>query len=76
MAANNMSNIHVSPNVLWTLMPLQQENLCKPRNLLKQDSNTDASCEICEIFKNTYFQEHLQMTTFASQVLQSSKNHC
>ena len=76
MAANNMSNIHVSPNVLWTLMPLQQENLCKPRNLLKQDSNTDASCEICEIFKNTYFQEHLQMTASASQVLQSSKNHC
>ena len=41
MAANNMSNIHVSPNVLSTLMSLQQENLCKPGNLLKGDSNTD-----------------------------------
>ena len=29
MAANNMSIIHVSPNVLSTLMPLQQENLRK-----------------------------------------------
>ena len=42
MAANNMSNIHVSPNVLSTLMPLQQENLRKPGNLLKRDSNLDA----------------------------------
>ena len=29
MAANNMSIIHVSPNVLSTLIPLQQENLLK-----------------------------------------------
>ena len=41
MAANNMSNIHVSPNFLSTLMQLQQENLCKPGNLLKGDSNAD-----------------------------------
>ena len=29
MAGNNMSIIHVSINVLSTLMPLQQENLRK-----------------------------------------------
>ena len=29
MAANNMSNIQVFPNVFPTLMPLQQENLLK-----------------------------------------------
>ena len=28
------------------------------------------SCESCEIFKNTYFGEHLQTTTFAYQILQ------
>ena len=29
MAANNMNNIHVSPDVLSTLMSLQQDNLYK-----------------------------------------------
>ena len=30
--------------------------------LLKRGSNTGGSYEICEIFKSTYFEEHLQMT--------------
>ena len=30
--------------------------------LLKRDSNTGVSCEICKIFKNTYFEEHLRTT--------------
>ena len=34
--------------------------------LLKRDSNTDVFWECCEIFKNTYFQEHLRT---ASSVL-------
>ena len=29
MAANNLSNIHVSPKAILSLMPLQQENLRK-----------------------------------------------
>ena len=37
-----MSNIQVSPDVLSTLMPLQQENLRKSGNVLKRDSDTDA----------------------------------
>ena len=32
----------------------------RPANLLKRDSNTVFSCEYCEIFKNTYFEEHLR----------------
>ena len=34
----------------------------RPATLLKRDSNTGASCQYCEIFKNTYFEEHLRMT--------------
>ena len=28
-------------------------------------------CEFCEIFKNTYFEEHLWTTASASQILQN-----
>ena len=34
---------------------------------LKRDSNTDIFCEICEAFKNTYFEERLRAT--ASKLL-------
>ena len=30
-------------------------------NLFKRDSNTDVPCEIFEIFKNTYSEEHLRV---------------
>ena len=106
MAAYNMSNIHVSPDVLSTLLLLQQGNLYKLQQklcmtspeavvrrwsvkklllkqrrihrkipvsesffnklqafrsatLLKRDSKTDVFLLFCEIFKNTYFEEHL-----------------
>ena len=44
MAANNMSIIHVSPNVLSTLMPLQQENLKTTNSLwhLQRQSSVGA----------------------------------
>ena len=29
------------------------------QSLLKRDSNTGVFCEYCEIFRNTYFEEHL-----------------
>ena len=53
-----------------------QENICvelsfliklqviRPAALLKRDSNTNVSCEYCEIFRNTYFEEHLQTAAF------------
>ena len=43
-AANNMSIIHVSPNVLLTLMPLQQENLKTTNSLwhLQRQSSVGA----------------------------------
>ena len=35
----------------------------RPVTLLKSDSNSTVfSCEICEIFKNIYFEEHLRAT--------------
>ena len=37
------------------------------KTLLKRDSNTDVSCEICEIFKNTYFEETLRKTAFIDE---------
>ena len=36
--------------------------------LLKRDSSTVFSYEICEIFKNTYFEEHLQTTASDSTI--------
>ena len=34
----------------------------RPETLSKRDSNTGVFCETCEIFKNTYFEEHLRKT--------------
>ena len=31
----------------------------RPATLLKRDSNTGEICEICEILKNTYFEEYI-----------------
>ena len=35
--------------------------------VLKIDSNTGVSCEYCDIFKNTCFEEHLQAAVSAKQ---------
>ena len=40
---------------------------------IKRDSNTGFFCEIYEIFKNTYFEEHLR--TIASKLLFREKPH-
>ena len=37
--------------------------------LLKEGSNTVFSCKICEIFKNTYFEEHQQTNVSDSTVV-------
>ena len=42
-----------------------QSNL-RPETLLKRDSDTGISCEFCEIFKNTFFTEHLRTTASES----------
>ena len=34
--------------------------------LLKGDSNADVSCEYCEMFKGTYFEEQLRMAAYVS----------
>ena len=38
----------------------------KPATLLKRDSNTGLSCEYCQIFKNTYFEEQLRATALTA----------
>ena len=35
-------------------------------NFIKKDSNTGFYCEYCELFKNTYFQEHLRTAASAN----------
>ena len=43
--------------------------------LLKRDSNIEVfSCEICEIFKNTYFVEHLQTAASDGSESDESEN--
>ena len=76
MATNNMSNIHVSPDVLSNLMLSQQCKLYKLKQILHGISRTSRPEVFCEIFKNIYFEEHLWTTASASQILHSSKQHC
>ena len=40
----------------------------QPASFLKRDSTQLLSCEVCETFKKTYFEEHLQ-TTASGDVL-------
>ena len=43
-------------------------NKVKTASLLNRDSNTSVSCEYCEIFRNTYFMEHLRWLLLSSPV--------
>ena len=47
--------------------------LIKVQAFIKGDSTIDVFCEICKIFKNTYFKERLQAT--ASKLLFREKTH-
>ena len=38
-------------------------------SFIKKTSTQVLSCEICEIFKNTYFEEHLQMAASVKSCL-------
>ena len=41
-------------HLCWTLFLIKLQPF-RPTTLLKRDSNTGVSCEICKDFKNTYF---------------------
>ena len=43
----------------WSLFLIKLQAF-RPVTLLKRDSTLVFSCEYCEIFKKTYFEEHLQ----------------
>ena len=45
-------------HLCWNLFKKKLQAL-GPTTLLKRDSNTGVFCEYCQIFKNTYFEEHL-----------------
>ena len=49
--------------VLWKKLVLNilqyPKESCSPATVLKTDSNTSVFSEYCQIFKNTYFEEHL-----------------
>ena len=48
-------------NLCWSLFLIKLQ-VFRPATLLKRDSDTGISCEICEIFKNVFFEEHLWKT--------------
>ena len=54
--------------VLLKISQYSQENKFRSATLLKRDFNKGASCEYCEIFKNTYFEELLQTAAFVCTV--------
>ena len=49
----------------------------KHLQLYQKDTPTQVfSCEYCEIFKNTYLEEHLRTTDFINNVYASEKHFC
>ena len=58
--------------MLESLLKLQLQ-AWRPATLLKRDSNIDIFCEICEIFKNIYFEGRLRAT--ASKLLFQETPH-
>ena len=52
-------------HLCWSLFLIKLQDL-RTVTLLKRDSNTGVSYEICELFKNTYFEKHLRTTAFSS----------
>ena len=59
-------------NLCWSLFLIKLQ-VFRPATLLKRDSDTGISCEICEIFKNVFFEEHLWTT---ASVVSFSWNLC
>ena len=45
-------------HLCWSLFLIMLQQI-RPATLLKLDSNKDVFCEICESFKNAFFEEHL-----------------
>ena len=60
-------------HLCWGIFLIKWQAL-SPATLLKRDSTQVFSCEICEIFKNTYFKEHLRMTACKRYELEVSFN--
>ena len=56
--------IFTGKHLCWSYFLIE---LQRPAILLKRDSNTVSFCEYCEIFKDAYFEEHMQ--TVASALL-------
>ena len=57
------SNIHRKTPVSESLFLINLQSF-RPATLLKRDSTQVFSCEYCEIFKNTYFEEHPRTSEF------------
>ena len=47
-------------HLCWSLFLIKLRGF-RPATFLKRDSNTGVYLSICEIFKNTYFEEYLRM---------------
>ena len=51
--------IFTGKHLCWSLFWIKLQ-VFRPATLFKRDSNTDAFCEYCKIFNNTYFEQHLR----------------
>ena len=67
------SEVICKKKVFLKILQTSQENTCvgvffnkvaglQAADFFRKGSNTEVSCEVCETFKNTYFEEHLQTT--------------
>ena len=57
-----IGEVFFKKSVLNNFANFTQKNTCVGISLLKRDSSTGAFLRICKIFKNAYFEEHLQTT--------------
>ena len=56
-ALENFANF-TGKHLCWILFLIQLQAV-RPATVLKRDSGQVFSCEICKIFKDTFFTEHL-----------------
>ena len=61
-------------NLCWSLFLIKLQ-LWEPATLLKKAPTQVFSCEICKLFKNNYFEEHL-WTSASKHYLKRDSNSC
>ena len=55
-------SIFTGKHLCWVLLLIKLQTFFRPATLLKRKSNANVFQEYCKIFRNIYFEEHLQTT--------------